>query len=287
MIARRVLILLALAAGGLAPARAADAPAAATATSAPFAIDGFELAASRLGPARASREFLALERVVVRFVVRGFAAPKDDPAGFAIGIGVAVGPPRADAATAEVPRIGAQRGRDAFAAGAVPITLSFPLGGGVTAGTQEIVIEVVDEPTGRRARRVEAIEVRAPDRLAILGTYFSADAAGEIERPPVFTVGEDVRLNFGVAGLLARDGRIRGRTDLRVLDAEGKVVSEREGLMRLESEVKPGLAAIDGATAITATRPGTFRLEIVQHDLNARTTTRVERTIEVRSPPVQ
>jgi hypothetical protein len=72
-----------------------------------------------------------------------------------------------------------------------------------------------------------------------------------------------------------------------VRDAAGNVVSERRGLMELESEVKPGVAAIDGSTALTATRVGIFRLEIEQHDLNALTTTRVERTIEVRSPDVQ
>ena len=261
-------------------AHAADGPAAPT--RAALEIESFELAGSRLGPARADRVFYATERVVVRLKVRGFGAPASDPGGFALGIGLAV---RKAGAEGKVPRVGSERGPNAFGASSAPVTLSFPIGGAVTSGEQELVVAVEDEPSGRRVERRERFEVRAPDRLVILGTYFAADGAGEIERPPVFTVGEDVLLRFAAAGFAPRNGKVRGRTDLRVRDASGALVSERRGLMTLETEVKPGVAAIDGSTSLTATRAGIFRLEIEQHDLNALTTATVERTIEVRPTP--
>jgi hypothetical protein len=267
----RALVFLLALTGLAVGARAARAQ---TATA--LAFEGFELAESRFGPPKAEPVFTAGERIWLRGTARGLGA--DDRGELVLGIGAALDRPAAEVAPRET-----IRARDAFAARALPIAVSFPVGGAATAGEHELVLVVEDRTRGARAVREVKIRLAAPDGPTPLNPYFAADPDGEIERPGEFRVGETVRLFFGVVGLapLAKKVRLEGDLEVREV-ATGETVSRSPKVLALEGGAQGGVPALDAQIAATATRPGRFLFRVIIHDRNAKKDAVLEREAVVR-----
>ena len=273
-IASTLLLVVTTAAALPRRARGVDAPSPPTSTS--LTIEGFELAESRFGPAKLAPTYIAGERLCVRLLARGLTA--DAEGRLSLGVGIALD--RAERDVAPFETIGAP---DVFAARALPVAVSFPIGGGATAGPHTLVLVLEDRTTGERRARTEKIEIRAPATLTALNPYFAADADGEVERPAEFRTGETIRLLFGVVGLKPAGGRVRVEGDLEVRDvASGATVSRRARVLALEGGVTSGLPALDAALATTATRAGRFLLRVTVRDLNTSKEAVIEREVSVR-----
>lgn len=241
-----------------------------------LAVDGFELAESRFGPAKQTAIFAPGERIFVRCTARGLGV---DAAGdMVLGVGLALDRPPAEVEPKE-----AIRAPDAFGARAVPVAVSFPVGGAATAGEHALALVLEDRVTHARAAREAKVTLRAPDGPTALNAYFAADAEGEIERPGEFRVGETIRLAFGVVGLAAQGGRVRLEGDLEIRDqANGATLSRRPKVLALEGGALKGVPALDAAVAATATRPGRFLFRVTIRDRNARREAVIEREAVVR-----
>jgi hypothetical protein len=246
--------------------------------SADFRLENLKACYSQLGPERKSLEFYPGERICLRYFVRKARTGADGKVDLTASIRLddAKGNP-----VVVEPQEPTQRlffGSDLFLHWS-----SLLLKCGLEPGQYTCTLTVADRLAGREARWVQKIKVR-PRQLAIVPVGFAYDLKGEAIAPAGGYAGQMLYTKWAILGLEPGPGKVNLLLELRVRDAEGRLLIKPATTSLVNDNPLPMSpdAAIDFVLPLS--RPGAFVLWVKATDRITKKSAEFETTFHVSQP---